>query len=72
MIENLEEQIESLICSTFPQKRILVSSDDQPWFTEELRALKRKRQREYQKHGKSQKYLDLLESFNAKSKLEIE
>ena len=72
MVTSFEEQTTSLINNIFPEKRILVSYTDQPWFTEELRLLKRNRQREYQKHGKSDKYLQLCQNFEARAQSEIE
>ena len=72
MVACFEYQTSFLINKIFPQKRILVSHTDQPWFTEELRLLKRNRQREYQKHGKSVKYIQLCRDFENRSQSEIE
>ena len=59
-----------MVDDTFPKRKIRVSSDDKPYFTEKLRKLKRIRQREYQKHGRSGKYLKLKENFEEKLKNE--
>ena len=55
----------------FPLKSITISSQDQVWFTEELRALRRSKMREYDRHGKSQKYSELKEKFDQKFQNEI-
>ena len=56
MVEVFQYLLLKLVEETFPLKSILISNDDQVWFNEELRALKRNRLREYNRHGKSQKY----------------
>ena len=63
-----EELSLGLLKHTFPEKKVVYMETDQPWFTEELRLLKRKRMREYGAHGKSKKYHELLELFNNKAK----
>ena len=68
MVDSFENITQSLIDETFPSKKICIYVSDQPWFNEELRTLKRQRLREYEKHGKSQKYTDLLETFSQKTK----
>ena len=40
----------------FPEKKISISSDDQPFYTEKLSRLKRRKCREYNKNRKSQKW----------------
>ena len=52
-------------------KSIQISGKDQPWFTEELRALKRSRLREYTRHGKSKKYTELKSKFDKKFEAEF-
>ena len=71
MVDKFEMITNNLLTETFPTKRILVSSQDQPWFNEQLRKLKRSRQREYSRHGRSQNYLHLKATFDEKSKIEI-
>ena len=46
---------------------ITISDRDQPWFNEDLRLLRRQKQREYTKNGKSEKYLKLVDSFKEKA-----
>ena len=52
----------------FPEKEVRVSEQDKPYFTEELRNLRRRRQRAYHEGGKSQKYIDIRNEFNKKLK----
>ena len=40
------------------------SSEDSPWFNEKLRQLKRQRLREYNHHGRSEKYLKMATNFD--------
>ena len=46
-----------------PQKQRKVSSDDQPFCTEEMKRLKRLKAREYHKHRRSLKWWDLNEKY---------
>ena len=51
----------------FPMKQIQVEPDEKPYFTEELRQLKRGRQRAYTAHGgRSRQYLDIKAHFEHK------
>ena len=61
MISQLDSVSTELVESTFPEKRITINEYDQPWFNEQLRSLKRQRLREYNLHGKTNKYLELVE-----------
>ena len=47
----------------FPLKTVKISSYDQPFFNDRLRLLRRQRQREYRKSGRSSKYLELKKQF---------
>ena len=46
-----------VIPSQNPEKTKTISSDDQPFYTEKLANLKRKKAREYRKHRKSIKWI---------------
>ena len=50
----------------FPKKTRKISSNNQPFFTEKLSILKRKKQREYNKHRKSEKWTRLNVEYNEK------
>ena len=54
MVEKFQAVTSELMVSTFPVKKIIISTDDKPWFNEELRKLKRLRLREY---GRNDCYL---------------
>ena len=59
LVEKFQSFTQNLVNEIFPEKNVIISQNDQPWFTESLRTLKRKRQREYHKHGKSTKYFEI-------------
>ena len=63
MTEAFQTKISEMIDDHFPVKTITVSENDQPWITNDLKKLKRLRQREYCKHGKSNRYFDLKNEF---------
>ena len=51
-------------------KTVTISEQDKPYFTEELRKLRRLRQRIYCKEGRSPKYLDAKSQFDKKLRAE--
>ena len=55
-----------------PEKTMRISSQDLPWINAELKAIARRKGREYNKRGKTQKYKILAEEFNTKFKIEAE
>ena len=61
--ELLMSQILGAVNKYLPSKTIRVASDDEPWYSQPLKKLDRKRRREYNKHRRSQKYLDLNGSY---------
>ena len=71
MLEAFETQNQRMVDSVFPEKLIQVGPDEKPYFTEELRHLKRRRQRAYARHGRrSQQYTTIKQSFDYKLKHE--
>ena len=70
-VTSFENMMSKMVEDTFPLKSIIISNDDQVWFNEDLRALKRARLREYNRHGKSLKYLNLKSKFDTKFKQEF-
>ena len=72
MVHGFQNITNHLLIDTFPEKNILLNSDDKPWFNEQLRKLKRLRLREYSKRGRTKKYLNLSSSFEEKFKAEYE
>ena len=71
MVSTFQNVVNTLLCDTFPEKTIIISPEDKPWFTEGLRLLKRQRLRHYQRHGKDEKYNDLQLKFDQKMKSEM-
>ena len=71
MVDGFQNVMMQMVEETFPLKSILITNDDQVWFNEELRALKRNRLREYCRHGKSKKYIDLQNKFDSKFQTEL-
>ena len=49
-----------------PEKTVFFSSDDQPWFTPELKQLDKARKLEYRKHKRSVRWKDLNNKFKKK------
>ena len=66
-INIFEEMTCKLFDETFPEKKVVFMENDKPWFTEELRLLKRQRMREYSSNGKSKKYIELRDIFKVKA-----
>ena len=65
MVDTFVTISSQLVDKSFPLKEVLVGPDDKPYFTEELRKLKRSRQRAYRLYGRrSNKYLQLEERFS--------
>ena len=71
MVDIFQNISYSLLSETFPQKDIIISPEDKPWFTERLRRIKRQRQREYTRHGRSVKYNELASKFDEIFKSEL-
>ena len=61
--ELLQKMIMDKVDEFLPEKQRKVSSDDQPFCTEEMKRLKRVKAREYQKHRRSLKWLNLNEKY---------
>ena len=66
MVEEFQSVTTSILHDTFPEKQIIVSPEDVPWFNEQLRHLKRQRQRRYARHGKDDKYMQISNKFDEK------
>ena len=49
-----------------PEKAIKIACDDEPWFSQPLKVLDRRRRREYNKNRRSAKYLELDRRFKEK------
>ena len=71
MIETFQNTLNVVLCETFPEKTIIISSEDKPWYNEQLRILKRQRMREYERHGKTDKYQQIRLKYDEKLKTEM-
>ena len=40
MVEHFQNTLQKLVCETFPEKEIIISPEDKPYFNEYLRMLK--------------------------------
>ena len=72
MVDSFERFSSDLVKRIFPSKTIHISDFDKPFITEELKILRRQRQRIYRKHGKSEKYLHVKKTYSKKLKREAE
>ena len=70
MVDKFETHSQLIVNQWFPTKTVLVGSNDLPYFTEELRRLKRRRQRAYKKGKRSEKYQKCKMAFENKKVLE--
>ena len=71
MVDNFEKVSGDMIEKNFPMREMKVTQEDKPWINAKLKELKRKRQRIYRKHGRSQKYLQVKETFDMEKKKAI-
>ena len=72
MVDTFQKMTNDLKNIHFPMKRISISSYDKPWITEELKSLRRRRQRIYSKEGRSLAYLQAKHEFDTKLKVAAE
>ena len=71
MVNIFEQHAKIMVDQHFPRKVVSVGEGDLPYFTEDLRKLKRQRQRVYRKCGRrSEKYVKLKQKFDLKKKRE--
>ena len=66
--EALQVLLTDMLDKTCPQKIVKVRTKDKPFITKELKVLDRKRRREYKRHGKTDKYLELNARYTRKMK----
>ena len=62
MVEAFEMHSSNLVENIFPEKTVTISAYDKPYITEELKKLRRHRQRIYRKEGRSAKYLKIKQN----------
>ena len=66
LTERYEQYVTEILEVNCPKQTIFVHPDDSLYITVELKALKRRIMREYEKKGKSEKYFNLKELFQRK------
>ena len=71
MVSEFQVILKQMVEETFPQKSVIISSEDSPLFNEELRVLKRSRLRKYNQKGKSKKNTELQNLFDQKFEIEL-
>ena len=70
-VELFEFYSNQIVDTIFPEKCVKLGQNDKPYYTEELKTLKRRRCREYVKNGKSFKYKSLVQDFQNLMQSEI-
>ena len=71
LTDAFQDKISEMVDNHFPLKTMTITDSDQPWITKDLKKLKRSRQREYCRHGKSNKYHQLKDLFNEKKAVAV-
>ena len=71
LTELFEYYTGAVLNNVCPEKQVFSRPNDLPYVTEDMKVLKRSIQREYEKRGKSPKYLELKCSFDQKMKKEV-
>ena len=66
MVESFEVAAKGLVDKNFPKKNVTVTEGDLPYFTEELKISRRRRNRIYQRTGKSEQYQKIKQEFEQK------
>jgi hypothetical protein len=64
--EILQSKIMSKIDQYLPESSVCFSSDDQPWFTPELKQLDKQRKLEYRRHRRSFRWKEINRKFKQK------
>ena len=72
MVSVFQKMVSDLQDIHFPLKKISITRYDKAWMTEELKKLRRRRQRIYRKEGRSLNYLEIKNEFDKLMKVEVE
>jgi hypothetical protein len=70
LVDAFQTSASRMVNHHFPKKLVSITQGEKPYFTEELRKLRRQHDHIYQKSGKCQKYLDIQLKFTSKLKAE--
>ena len=71
LVDVFEYYTSEIINVTFPLKQVTIQQSDKPYFTEELRNLRRRKMREYERNGKSDLFVCLQTQFKSILKIEV-
>ena len=66
--EALQVLLTRMLQDSLPTKTVRLRHTDKPYITKEIKVIDRRRRREYEKHGKSTKYLQLKSTYDRKLK----
>ena len=72
MVETFQKMTCDLQDVHFPLKKVIITPYDKPWITQELKSIRRRRQRLYRREGRTQAYLELKAEFDEKLNTEAE
>ena len=72
MVETFQNMTCELQDVHFPLKKVTITPYDKPWITNELKSIRRRRQRLYRREGRTLAYLELKAEFDDKLKIEAE
>ena len=64
--ESFMSMITKALNNCLPEKVIKVASEDEPWYSDSLKKLDRRRRREYNKNRRSSKYIELSRLYQEK------
>ena len=64
LVNTFENHTQLMVENIFPEKTITVTNFDKPYMTQELKKLRRQRQRIYRKEGKSCKYIEIRQKLD--------
>ena len=70
LVASFEAYTSNVVEELFPEKTVSITSFDKPYMTQELKQLRRRKQRAYRKGSKSDAYLKLKAEFDTKLKRE--
>ena len=71
LVEQFNDYNHEMVEKLFPTREIKVSKSDKPWMNEELKNIRRQKQRTYRKEGISKKYEELQRKFDELKQKEI-
>ena len=71
VVSNFESVFNQQLENYLPLKKVRYPTTDKPWITHELSQLARRKQREYNKNGKSKKYIELNKEYQNEQKSAI-